>query len=267
MNSKDPDSLEDFEQFEFEHGGKRRPVYRKGRGPGVLVMHEIPGITPEVAGFARRLANEGFTVFMPVMFGTPGKPVSTGYILGQIASCCVSSEFNALAKHRSSPIADWLRALGRKLHQECGGPGVGALGMCFTGGFALSLMMEPAFLAPVLSQPSLPFAIGAERRRAIGISPEELQNLKERTSEGACVLGLRFSEDPAVPPERFDTLQRELGKGFDPIVIDSSPGNAFGISQKAHSVLTKDFVDQAGHPTREAYDRVIAFFNERLRGV
>jgi dienelactone hydrolase len=264
MPRKEVDPLNDFDSYEFEHKGKRRTVFRIGEGPGVLVMHEIPGITPQVADFGRRLAAEGFRVDLPHLFGDPGRPLSGGYILGQLAQCCINSEFTALAKHRSSPIADWLRALAKQLHEECGGPGVGALGMCFTGGYALPLMMEPAVLAPVLSQPSCPFPVSAAHRCALAMSREELDNVKRRTVEGACVLGLRFTNDKTAPPERFETLRRELGEAFTGIEIDSSRGNAHGIKAHAHSVLTTDFVDREGHPTREAYDQVVSFFRKAL---
>jgi len=259
--------LEGFRETRFSHDGKERSVYRRGRGPGVLVIHEIPGITPEVAAFARSVADAGFDVALPVLFGTPGRPFSAAYVAGQMIRACVSREFAVLAAHRSSPITDWLRALCRALHAEAGGPGVGAIGMCLTGNFALALMLDPSLLAPVLSQPSLPFPLGRERRAALHVSPAELAELKRRVrEEGACVLGLRFSADPAVPPERFASLRRELGPGFEAIEIDSSPGNPWGIPRTAHSVLTKDLVDAEGHPTRAARDRVLTFLAERLRG-
>lgn len=256
--------LEGFEEGTFEYEGETRPVLRRGDGPGVLIMHEVPGITPEVAGFARRVADAGFHVAVPVMFGSVGKPLSVPYALRGIARACVSREFHVLATHGSSPITHWLRALARQLHEQCGGPGVGAIGMCLTGNFALGLMMEPALLAPVLSQPSLPFPLGRERRAGLHVSPEELANVKKRASEGVGVLGLRFSHDPMCPPERFDTLRRELGEGFEGIEIDSSPGNPDGIPRIAHSVVTNDLVDEEGHPTREALDRVLDLFRERL---
>lgn len=265
MPKKEPDRLEDFDSYEFQHGGNRRRVYRKGEGPGVLIMHEIPGITPEVADFARRLADEGFRVDLPVLFGEPGRPVSGGYLAGSLARCCISAEFKALAKRESSPIADWLRALARRMHEEIGGKGVGALGMCFTGGFALPLMMEPAVLAPVLSQPSLPFPVSGSHKCALGMSDAELENVKRRTGEGVCVLGLRFTHDRTSPPERFERLRQELGGAFEGIEIDSSRGNPFGIKQSAHCVLTLDFVDREGHPTLEAYRRVVSFFREHLK--
>lgn len=257
-------SIDGFRETKFAHDGVGRTVYRRGEGPGVLVMHEIPGITPEVAGFARRVADAGFSVALPHLFGTPGKPLSIPYAVGQLARACISKEFHVLAAHHASPITQWLRALGRSLHAEVGGPGVGAIGMCITGNFALALMLDEHLLAPVLTQPSLPFVLGAERRAALHISPEDLATVKQRVAAGACVLGMRFTHDPMCPGERFDTLRRELGAGFEAIEIDSSRGNPHGIPRTAHSVLTNDLVDREGHPTRQALDRVLAFFRERL---
>jgi dienelactone hydrolase len=255
--------LEGFTQGEFTHDGATRTVYRRGTGPGVVIMHEIPGITPQVARFARWVADAGLTAVMPDMFGTPGRPISNGYVARQMLRACVSREFHVLAAHRSSPITDWLRALCREVHAELGGPGVGAVGMCLTGNFALALMMEPCLLAPVLSQPSLPFGLGAARRRALHVSPEELATARKRVAEGGHLIGLRFTRDPMCPPERFETLRREFGDGFEGIEIDSDLANPEG-GPIPHSVLTTDLVDEAGHPTRVACDRVLAFFAERL---
>ncbi|MCA9692471.1 MAG: dienelactone hydrolase family protein, partial [Myxococcales bacterium] len=166
--------LEGFSETSFSHGGVERTVYRRGEGPGVVIMHEVPGIIPQVAAFARRVADDGFAVALPHMFGTPGKPMSPLYAAGQIARACISREFTVLARRRSSPITDWLRALCRALHAERGGPGVGALGMCLTGNFALSLMVDPSVAAPVLSQPSLPFSLSPSHRRALAVSDDEL---------------------------------------------------------------------------------------------
>lgn len=259
-------ALEGFDSFPFTYDGKTRTVYTRGSGPGVVVMHEIPGITPEVARFARRVSDEGFQVYLPHMFGTPGKRFSASYVLSQMARACISREFHVLAKGASSPITDWLRALCRHAHAECGGPGVGAIGMCLTGNFALSLMVDEAVMAPVLSQPSLPFPVSKTHREALHLSPSDLEVVRKRARQGCGVLGLRFTADPMCPPERFGRLRRELGEdGFEAIEIESGPGNTHGIGRTAHSVLTIELVDEAGHPTREALDRVLSVFRERLR--
>jgi len=258
--------LNGFTTSDFTADGVTHPVHRGGAGPGVLIMHEIPGITPQVAEFADRVVAAGFSVALPEMFGTKGKPLGVPYLAEQMIRACISREFHVLASRQSSPITSWLRALCRSLHEELGGSGVGAIGMCLTGNFALSLMVDPWVMAPVLSQPSLPFPIGAERRRSLHLSEADLAVVRRRVrDEGQCVLGLRFTGDPMCPGERFETLRRELGSGFEGIEIDSSKGNAHGIAGSAHSVVTTDLVDQAGHPTREALDRVLGFFAERLR--
>lgn len=256
--------LDSWAPGEHSFGGVSHPTYRKGKGPGVVVIHEIPGLTPKVIAFGEEVVEAGFTVVMPHLFGTPEAPKNMGTIAKSLRQVCVSNEFTKLATGVTTPIAGWLRSLARELHDELGGPGVGAIGMCFTGGFALGMMVDGTMLAPVLSQLSLPFPLSPSRRRAVGISDADLARVKERAAEGACLMCLRFTADVAVPKARFDTLRRELGDAFIAVEIDSSKGNAHGIPRAAHSVLTEHFVDEPGHPTRDALDQVLAFFTERL---
>jgi dienelactone hydrolase len=257
--------LEGFSVAPMTFEGATRDVYRRGTGPGVVVMHEIPGITPAVARFARTVADAGFTVFLPRLFGTPDRPKTAGYLLGAVARACISREFRVLAANETSPIVGWLRALCAAAHAELGGPGVGAIGMCLTGNFALALMVEPSMMAPVLSQPSLPFPLTGALRRGLHVSAGDLVKAKRRAAEGVTVLGLRFTNDRTCPAERFKRLHDELGDAFEAIEIDSSRGNPHGIPALAHSVVTEDLVDETGHPTRVALDRVLSFFAERLR--
>jgi dienelactone hydrolase len=253
--------LEDFTKESFEVDGKRRDVYRLGTGPAVVVIHEAPGITPPVAQFGRRVAAAGCTAVVPVLFGDPGRPASA---LRSIGPACVSREFSAFALKRTSPVTVWLRKLAASEHERCGGPGVGVVGMCFTGGFALAMMVDDVVLAPVLSQPSLPFPLSKKFKADIGISDADLSRVKERTAAGACLLGLRFSNDPFCFEARFDTLRRELGDAFIAVEIDSAPGNPHGHPKTAHSVLTEHLVDREGTPTRAALDQTLSFFREKL---
>lgn len=257
--------LTTYTQTHFTHEGETKPVYVRGHGPAVIVIHEIPGITPNVVRFADWVVDAGFRVYMPLLVGEAGRDVSVGYVLSSLAKICIRREFHVLASHRSSPVTNWLRALARHAHAEAGGKGVGAIGMCFSGNFALSMMMEPALMAPVLSQPSLPFPFGKERKAALHVSPEELKCLKERCAKGDKVLGLRFKGDLTSPTERFETLRRELGDAFEGIEIDDKFANPKSPEPRPHSVLTEDLIDRDGEPTREAAKRVIAFFVERLK--
>ena len=258
-------ALEGFEETDFTHDGVTRPVYRAGSGPGVVVIHEVPGITPAVADFGRRVVAAGFTVAMPSVAGDPGRAMSGGYVAATFAKVCISKEFSTWALNQTSPIITWLRALARDLHAQAGGPGVGAVGMCFSGGFALGMAVDAELLAPVLSQPSLPLPLGKARSRSLGLSDADLARVKDRVAnENLCVLGLRFSKDRAVPDARWARYRSELGDNFIAVEIDSSAGNPHGIKKSAHSVLTEELVDQPGHPTKDALDRVLAFFRERL---
>lgn len=230
----------------------------------MVVISEVPGITPLVAAFGRRVADQGLTAVLPHLFGVPGGSASVGAVVKTMVPVCVSREFTLLATGRTSPVTVWLRALAAAEHERCGGPGVGAVGMCLTGGFALAMMVDDTVVAPVLSQPSLPLPLTKARAGELGISDEDLARVKERVAAGTTVLGLRFTDDPVCRPARFDRLRRELGDGFVAVELDSSPGNPHGHPKQAHSVLTEHLDDREGTPTRAALDQVLAFFTDRL---
>jgi dienelactone hydrolase len=223
------------------------PVWRKGTGPGVIVIHEIPGITPEVAAFGEEVVAAGFTVLMPSLFGTDGAPMTAASAATMLGRVCVSREFTTLRTGETTPVAGWLRSLARDLHSELGGSGVGALGMCFTGGFALAMMVDPSLTAPVLCQPSAPFAVTPARARDLNLSPGDLDVVKGRCAAGLQVLGLRYRSDPAVG-KRFERLTAELGDAFIRVELDG----------RGHSTVTT-------HRSQEAVDAVLGFFAEQLR--
>ncbi|NNE72842.1 MAG: dienelactone hydrolase [Acidimicrobiales bacterium] len=258
------DPLHDFARTDVTLLGETKTVYRLGSGPAVIVMAEIPGITPKVADFARRVAAIGCTAIMPSLFGVDGKEPSNGYIARSLVQGCVSREFVALARKTPAPVTNWLRALAQAEHERCGGPGVGAVGMCFTGGFALAMMVDESVRVPVLSQPSVPFPVGGARKQDLGISDADLRVVKERVEDGVCVVGLRFTGDPMVPSERFERLRAELGDGFIGVEIDSSKGNPHGHRKAAHSVLTEDLIDEPGQPSRDALELVLDHFRMGL---
>ena len=258
------DLLQDFRIEPFAHDGTTRDVLWKGDGPGLVIMTEMPGITPEVADFARRMVDAGFTVAMPDLFGERGHPASTIAYLRAIVPACVSRQWAAFARGRTAPVIDWLRALARRTHERCGGRGVGVLGMCWTGGFALGVAVDPSVRVPVLSQPSLP--LGPRGKADLHLSSSDLAAVSERHErEELCAIGLRFTEDPLSPGQRFDSLRRELGDAFVGIEIDSCGGNEHGFGSKAHSVLTAEYRAEPGHPTYEAERLVIEHFDRQLR--
>jgi dienelactone hydrolase len=204
------------------------------------------------------------TAVLPSLLGTAGRPMTVPYALSSLTRACVSKEFTLLALNRTSPIVDYLRELAVHERETHGGPGVGAVGMCLTGGFALAMCVEPAVIAPVLSQPSLPFPTNPEHRRALGLSDADFGVVQRRTTEDLCVMGLRFSGDTKSPAERFVRLRETLGDKFLGVEIDSSPGNPWGYRKTAHSVLTGDYSDELTSPTRRALDGVLKFLTSRL---
>jgi dienelactone hydrolase len=258
-------TLDGWTESAFEADGIRHPVFEKGGGPGVVLVPEVPGMTPEVLGLAQHLVDSGFTVVVPSPFGTPGRASTLGYTAGTVLRLCVSAEFRAFAIGASRPFSVWLRALARDLAARTPGHGVGVIGMCFTGNFALAAAVDDVVLAPVISQPAVPFPLGKVRQADPGVSPAELATIRERVDrDGLCLLGLRFSEDPNVRPERFAALRDALGDAFEVITLDSSPGNSGGFSRRAHSVLTDGVREIPGHPALHARERVVEFLSERL---
>lgn len=261
------DPLADFAARSITLDGAAKTVHVAGTGPAVIVLAEMPGIIPQVARFARWVRDAGFTVYLPSLFGRDGAVPSAEEGAAVFQRACVSAEFHALGANRSSPVTRWLRALARLAHRECGGPGVGAIGMCFTGNFALTMMLEPAVLAPVLAQPSLPLDDPA----GIEIAPEEVQAVRARLErDDLTVLAYRFAGDHFCRAERFATYARALGERFHARVLPDAAANADVPPFSAryvttpHSVVTVHLIDEAGQPTIAARDEILAFFSARL---
>lgn len=234
----------------FSAAGFTHDTYRKGTGPGVVVVHEIPGITPAVMQFAEEVVSAGFTVVMPLLVGHVGRAPDSKYMASSMSKVCVSREFTTLAMRKTSPIIAWLRALAKQLHREVGGRGVGAVGMCFSGGFALGMMLDDIMIAPVLAQPSLPFAFGKSRGADLNLSPDDEIAIQRRAVEGCQVLGLRYTGDRLVGT-RFDTLRRLLGEQFIAVEFPSS-------AKSDHSVLTEQRQE-------DGVKRVVDFLREKLQ--
>lgn len=241
--------LDGWQRGEFSAAGFTHTTYRKGTGPGVVVVHEIPGITPGVLRFAEEVVAAGFTVVMPLLVGEVGRDVSQGYLASSMSKICVSREFTTMAMKKTSPVIAYLRALARQLHEDVGGPGVGAIGMCFSGGFALGMMLDELMVAPVLSQPSLPFAMGHARGADLNLSPDDAVVIASRAAAGCQVLGLRYTGDKLVG-DRFTSLRTLLGDAFVAVEFPST-------KKSDHSVLTEQRQE-------DGVARVLGFLREKL---
>lgn len=265
MTTDDP--LADFERRRITLNDITKSVLVAGAGPAVIVLSEMPGISPDVARFARWVRDAGFTVYLPSLFGRDGAYPQAAPGLEVVQRACISAEFRAFASTESSPVTHWLRALAARAHRECGGPGVGAIGMCFTGNFALTMMLDPAVLASVLCQPSLPL----DDPGGINMSSDELAAVADRVRrENLTVLGYRFAGDRHCRAERFAAYQAALGTNFVGTVLpddaaNPSPTPFFAeIVQTPHSVVTAHLIDEEGQPTLAARDEILAYFTERL---
>ena len=277
-NVTEPDDMSDFaprkETFGLKPDGgdpltrtvfvsKRKDADPHKPDPAVIIIHEIPGITPQVLRFARWVRNAGFTVYLPSLFGNPGQPVDGAYSAVSIARCCIAREFHVLASDHHSPIVEWLKRLAAKVHGECGGKGVGALGMCITGNFAMSMMIEPAVRAPVLCQPSLPFG----HKGGIHASCKDVVQVRDRLErEDLTVKGYRFKGDDYSKPERFDDYRAVLGDRFDGDQLDDKDAKKDGVSKNPHSVVTTHLIFDPvnGSVTMDKVREIIAFFKLRL---
>jgi dienelactone hydrolase len=264
---KQDDPLEDFTRRDVTFDGIGKVVYLAGAGPAIIVIHEMPGISPHVARFARWVRDAGFTVYMPSLLGRDGAVPGEEEGAAIFQRFCVSAEFRAMASNESSPVTKWLRSLAKLAHGECGGRGVGAIGMCFSGNFALTMMLEPAVLAPVLSQPALPLNNPA----GIEIAPDEVKTVRERLErEDLTVMAYRFEGDKLCMAERFAAYKEALGDRFIGRVLPDSAANTDVAPFFAryvttpHSVVTQHLIDEAGQPTIAARDEILEFFKHRL---
>lgn len=206
-----------YTQSSFEDGGIRHDVFRAGSGPAVIVMHELPGLDAAVVAVAERIRGEGFTVVVPDLL-----PAILGRrsVVLNFPRICVVREFRAFALRYDRPVTRWLQALAAREHGLAGGPGVGIVGMCFSGGFALAAATRAPIAVAVAAEPSLPFRWRPGAPRDLGMAPAAEEELAARSARGeVCVRSFRYDEDPVSPPERMVRLKELLGVDavFEPI--------------------------------------------------
>lgn len=225
-------------------------VYTAGRGPIVVIIQELPGIGPQTLALAGRLRDEGFTTVLPHLFGPLGKVSMVGNL---VRVMCMRREFRLLEKNATSPIVDWLRALCRELRVQHGVKGVATIGMCLTGNFAISLMVDDSVLAGVASQPSMPI----RDQSALHMSPKDVDQIKSRLDATQPMLAYRFAEDSLCTAAKFTAIDKAFNTDRERIHLRTLPG-------KGHSVLTLDFVDSTDHPTAQALAEIVGYFHRAL---
>jgi dienelactone hydrolase len=226
-------------------------VYTKGDTSAcIVIIQELPGIGPETISLAETFAERGFRVVLPHLFG----PLGRVSLIGNVARVlCMRREFTLFSKNKSSPVVDWLRALCRDLKDNHGASGVGVIGMCLTGNFAISLMADDAVLAGVASQPSMPLF----DQDSLHMDAQEVADVRARLDQEGPMMALRFKEDPLCTGAKFAAIGQAFNDDKERIKLVELPG-------KGHSVLTLDLI-KGGQPAQQALDEVIGYFSTKLK--
>jgi dienelactone hydrolase len=197
-----PGATEDFELVsEYEP----RTVLRTGppSGPAVVLLHELPGLSPADMGLARCLAKEGFSVYLPLLFGTRGQD---NWLLGYFQSCGRST-FECSKLSTNSPILGWVRTVCRRVADQAHGP-IAVIGMCLTGAFPLACLADPRVRGAILCQPTIPFSLAGtpddEQKFDLGVDPRDLD---VAVRSGVPILAMRYTADTKCPPQRMMILR------------------------------------------------------------
>lgn len=225
-------------------------VYERGEGKVCVIIQELPGIGLETLRLADTFVERGYKVVLPHLFGPIGKTSVAGNLFRVF---CMRKEFSVFSKNKTSPIVDWMKALCKKVKEDNGVNGVAVIGMCLTGNFAISLMAEDAVLAGFASQPAMPF----QTQNALHMSEDDVTKIKTKLDAVGPMHCGRFEKDKLCAAQKFDLIKRKFNDGKERIVLHELPG-------KGHSILTLDFVDDAGHPTKQALEEVMQYFDMQL---
>ncbi len=238
-----------LEPHHVSHAGVSLPVYTSIRGSKpLIVLHELPGMSPSFVAYCRRMADEGFQVTMPLLFHRPESNM-TGW---QITKLCISQEFRSMFYSRTSsgerPFTQWLQHLTRLVIDENPGQPVALLGMCLTGGFALLGFAERGVAAVICCQPAFPFVFGI---KSLGLSESQLSAAVEgaRICPAPCIKGYRYAGDRFCRKSHMQAIEDRFGSSFERYPDLKGSG---------HSTLTADSASEA------VFEDVVKFLNERL---
>lgn len=251
-------SFSDFQSFEHSNEDAAHRVYFNGSGPPIIIMHELPGLTYESFEFAERLILAGFTTYLPHMFGRLNKKNS----ILNLTKLCISREFKIFARNETSPVVNWLRSLSNFLQAEYTGKGVGAIGMCITGSFAIPLLINSPVIAPVVSQPAAPIQSAGNmlgfHKRSFGISKADLEAAKEKIDRNNIQINIyRFKLDKLSPAEKVEAFIKYFGNNHvNYYELDSA--------NPCHSVFVHDFNEEPKE-TQKALDDLIEYFKLHLK--
>jgi len=230
-------------------GPKTYDLYAIGTGRPVILVHEMTGVTPETLRLARDLANEGFRVYLPVLFGDFPQPDGLAPKLRAIAHVCLSREFHLLSTGQTSPVTHWLKNVTQWVAAQHPERKVGLIGMCLTGGFVLVMMLALQAGAVVVCQPTIPLALTGRARRSYGLSVRDVAAAQAHRP-ALPILGLRYARDIICPRERLEQVRTD----FPQAQVIYLPGGSGPVS---HATLTEQ-------RSAQAVQLVFSFLNQHL---
>lgn len=207
-------------------------IYRpagQGPWPGVLILHELFGLTSSVRADARHLAREGYLVMAPDLYSGGMRRYCMKFFFSREALANTSTAEPVREIHA---LLDQLKAM-----PECNGR-LGMIGMCMTGGFVLQMARRDDLDAPVVYHHA--FGLGGS-----GLSDADAAEI------GQLVQGHFAAVDRMCPPSKVEALARQLG---DRLEVNVYEGVGHGLrSQFRHTAQSE-----------EAWQRTLAFFAEQL---
>ena len=207
----DCDPIAEFDKLfclddKVDNGQRQFDVFisKEGDKP-IIVVHELPGMTKPFLCYCIKMANQGFKVYAPLMFGKMGKAKSSL----QMLSLCISSEFrklywrNQTEGQPESQFTRWVLHLAGVVSSRHESRKVGVIGMCLTGSFALVTFAEPAVNSVVCCQPAFPFVF----RESLGLTKTQQCNVRREVNKlgAGCAQGYRYKNAPLSRQSHVDS--------------------------------------------------------------
>lgn len=248
-----------------------KPTAQNRGGPPVLILHEMPALSPDVLDLALRVSEEGYSVYVPLLWGSANEnAASRSLFLRRLVELRASPEWRAGAPEANRPILHRLTLLCRFLVSRHPGQRMGVIGNCLTGVFPFALAARvPQVVAPIASQPTLPLSLSRIAAAQSGLSPAEHTVLHRRVEKEPTfqLLAFRFEEDGASRAERFLTFEREFGKRFlDGTIPLAHYHFRDGLPRHVHAVLTSCYSDKPTSSTFHAWRECTNFLAAKLKG-
>lgn len=205
-----------------------------GPWPGVVVVHDLAGLSPDIRAITRRVADNGFLALAPDLF-SGSNPVQ-----------CVRTLMREVIGRDGKGVADILAARDAlTARDDCTGA-VGVVGFCLGGGFALAVSPEGFDAAAPFYPSVLP--------------------LYDRLTEGACPIVASYGARDPLNLGNAKRLRRSLDRqGIEhDIKVYPGVGHSFANQMPGQPVLRVTGFGYDAAAADDAFGRVFTFFREHL---